>query len=439
MASESASFSSRSALSDFSDRSVLSGVLELGADVAPDPYSSRHLDAVVSASAAPADPASHIWGFLFSKTEAPPIVPISSTTVIPGRLLYFKPSHFTLHSEFAERVADTTKKTRLGEGACYLVDRQRLSSVQGGLLVAVKTPKLRGSTAQQQTHVASLILRELQVLTHPPVQTHPNIASILGYSSGLLGQDSLNLSLSLIVELASGGTLRDFLAQPRGSGMEGRELRTKARLLHDVASGLDALHGCGIIHGDVKLENVLVFTNTRREISGDKGEDGEGESDLIAKLSDFGYALPVEPQGGKGKNRMQRYMGTHVLNAPEVRMNSEIPNEDTWKCDVYSYGLLVWEAILDGKRFFSVSDTTESREVSDVIQWLADLPQNDLLRSALKTVDDSYGASEPPLVSILRRVLKASLQDDKNRRKPMAEIVKIFRGQKFLAAIARWV
>lgn len=55
-----------------------------------------------------------------------------------------------------------------------------------------------------------------------------------------------------ITEFADAGTLKDFL--------RAKEVPLHERLLPrcDVARGLDALHGCNIAHGDLKLENVFV-------------------------------------------------------------------------------------------------------------------------------------------------------------------------------------
>ncbi|KAF1828903.1 kinase-like protein [Decorospora gaudefroyi] len=421
MALDSAVFSSRTVLSGFSDRSVLSGLSDAA-------WSGPAAPRVPSA-AGDNDAVARIWAFLFSRTERPPIVPLSTASVVPGKLFHYKASHFGLGTAHAH----------LGEGACYRVDKRELSPTQGGFVVAVKTPKLQASasvSSQQQAHAASLILRELQVLTYPPLHLHPNIASILGYSSELIGQHAHGLSLSLVVDLASHGTLKDFLARPlRGEGKERHSLKTKVRLLHDVASGLHALHACGIVQADVKTENVLVFTDAesaKDQTSKAEADEDDGESSLIARLSDFGYAIPVEQESGT-----QRYMGTSVLNAPEVQRNSQIPNGDLWKCDVFSFALLVWETALDGKRYFSTSASTPIKGQSDVMEWLAGLPRDDLLRLALKSLQDAYGPSEPPLMAILQRVLKSSLRDEKDRRRPMSEIVNIFRRQRFLAAAAR--
>jgi serine/threonine protein kinase len=88
------------------------------------------------------------------------------------------------------------------------------------------------------------------------------------------------------------------------------------------------LHECGIVHGDVKCENVLVFQ--------------EGDS-VIAKISDFGNSVIIS----EVSNFCQLPGGTPPWNAPEWQ--DSLKKEYLYLTDVYSYGLLVWRVILNDK------------------------------------------------------------------------------------------
>ena len=105
----------------------------------------------------------------------------------------------------------------------------------------------------------------------------------------------------------------------------------------DVASGLELLHACDIIHGDVKLENVLVFSS----------ENGSAR----AKISDFGLCCSQVLVNNT-------YRGTRVLNAPEILegycKTKGQSSLDYKACDTFSYGLLLWEIFNGGDRFYSV-------------------------------------------------------------------------------------
>jgi serine/threonine protein kinase len=125
----------------------------------------------------------------------------------------------------------------------------------------------------------------------------------------------------------------------------------KRLLCLDAAMGLQVLHSCMIVHGDIKLENVLVFPDERRRFA--------------AKYSDFGLALlgADEPI----------YRGTGIYNAPEVHRQElearacgswtggRIKREDLPKCDVFSFGLLAFEILNGGRRYYNLADTARFR------------------------------------------------------------------------------
>lgn len=95
---------------------------------------------------------------------------------------------------------------------------------------------------------------------------HPNLAQLL--EAGEVG----GLSYA-VVELAERGTLDEFIGGRRRVDPE-----AALRLGADIARGLEALHDAGILHGDVKPGNVLIFN------------DGQ------AKLADFGLAGPASAE-----------------------------------------------------------------------------------------------------------------------------------------------
>jgi serine/threonine protein kinase len=103
--------------------------------------------------------------------------------------------------------------------------------------------------------------------------------------------------------------------------------RQRLRLCLDVANGLSALHECGIIHSDVKPQNILLFTNEKLG--------------LVAKVADFGFSLVESGEGGHLSGR------TPPWTAPEWR--EWIPIGRLAKTDVYSFGLLVWAVMTNCK------------------------------------------------------------------------------------------
>ncbi|CAL3969565.1 unnamed protein product [Diplocarpon coronariae] len=286
----------------------------------------------------------------------------------------------------------------VGEGACYRVDKGELNTEAGGELVAIKYLKLteqpsRRADDAEVSRAIETVLRELRILTHEPIRGCENIVQLLGYGSRSVGE---HLSLYLVAEFAARGTLKDYLAKNRASVAE------KIGFCTGVANGLATLHGCGIANGDVKLENTLVYSDTRDR--------------LIVKLSDFGHSILDDDS---------RYVGTAIFNAPEVRLgrSTSTLRRDHFKCDVFSYGLLVWETLQDGRRY------VESANRSDPLTWLGGLPKDDLLRMALLAVQGLLPC-DASKITLLQTVLDATLRDDVQDRKSIQQVIKMFNLEK---------
>lgn len=157
-----------------------------------------------------------------------------------------------------------------------------------GSVVAIKRIHLEAESERQhfQRRLQS-VLREVLIMCHPPLTHHPNIISLLGYGWSV---EKNQLSPFLSVEFATGGSLREYLKECPQS------IRSKLILMGDVAAGLMALHRCGIVHGDLKADNVVIFSSLDRP------------SMSIAKVSDFGHSILVSSTPG----RRTQYFGTKL-------------------------------------------------------------------------------------------------------------------------------
>ncbi|KFY47026.1 hypothetical protein V494_00201 [Pseudogymnoascus sp. VKM F-4513 (FW-928)] len=287
----------------------------------------------------------------------------------------------------------------IGEGACYRVDKGEINREGGGRVLAIKYLKTTEHSSRAVDDVESrrsieTVLRELRVLTHGPIRECENIVQLIGYGSRTVGE---HISLYLVAEFAAHGTLRGYLGMKRKAG-EKVSVVEKIGFCSGIASGLAALHACGVAQGDVKLENTLVCET-----------EGGG---VVAKLSDFGHAILDDAS---------RYIGTSIFNPPEVRLgkSTSMLREDHYKCDIFSYGLMVWEIVQDGKRF------VDPQHKDDPITWLNGLPRNDLLRRALLATQELLPA-DPAKITLLQRVLDSTLRDDAADRVTIREVMKLF-------------
>ena len=173
----------------------------------------------------------------------------------------------------------------------------------------------------------SHILLEIRALLHPLLRYHPNIVTLLGLGWGSTA-DSDQVYPQLLLEFASHGTLHSLQ-----SGQRSLPFPVKQKLCYDVGKGLSILHACGIVHGDVKSENVLIFDNTA---------ENEEAHPYIAKVADFGGSI----MDAERQKSCEILTFTPQYAAPEI--HGAISTTELKQSDVYSFGLLVCRVFLDG-------------------------------------------------------------------------------------------
>ncbi|KAH6974890.1 hypothetical protein EDB80DRAFT_658877, partial [Ilyonectria destructans] len=181
------------------------------------------------------------------------------------------------------------------------------------------------------------ILRELKVLISPLTRRHPNIVSLEMYAWEVLEGGTPAISPVLYLERAA-GSLAELQTQ------EKLPYSRKRAIMLDISRGLSALHAVGVIHGDLKSENVLVFQN------------GNG---YLAKLCDFGFSIILADIDG---SKARLVGGTALWMAPECSKRDTIPASLLKKTDYYPLGLLFWRILLDGYNPFCIPRLTEGRE-----------------------------------------------------------------------------
>eukprot|EP01133_Synstelium_polycarpum_P005887 gene5887-6810_t len=115
-----------------------------------------------------------------------------------------------------------------------------------------------------------------------------------------------------VSELVKGGCLRDTLLNKDISMTYPQQMA----IALDVAHAMTYLHAHGVIHRDLKSGNVLL---------------AEG---MKAKVIDFGTSRAIDPS-----KQMTMNLGTSCWMAPEVFRNEPY----TELCDVYSFGIVLWE------------------------------------------------------------------------------------------------
>jgi serine/threonine protein kinase len=165
---------------------------------------------------------------------------------------------------------------------------------------------------RDRKEIANRLNKEARVLAH---LSHPNIVEVV--TAGMTA-DSLRLPYFVMQKL-NGHTLRGVL-NAKGC----LPLETAYSIAIDLLDALDHAHGLGVIHRDVKPENIFLH---------------RGPSDTHqTKLLDFGVMRMLsgdQPQTGA------RFVGTLRYAPPEQLQGGAI----TPRTDLYSAGLVLYEMV----------------------------------------------------------------------------------------------
>ncbi|GIF68117.1 serine/threonine protein kinase [Asanoa ishikariensis] len=149
--------------------------------------------------------------------------------------------------------------------------------------------------------------------------THPNVVAVYdqGRHAGLP---------YLVMEFVRGHTLREVLAQRRRLN-PGEALA----ILEQMLAAISAAHRAGLVHRDVKPENVLVA---------EAPSGGPGNLiDSVVKVADFGLARAVEASATDGDGG--QLMATVAYVAPELVTDGRADP----RSDVYSAGIVLFEML----------------------------------------------------------------------------------------------
>jgi beta-lactam-binding protein with PASTA domain len=152
---------------------------------------------------------------------------------------------------------------------------------------------------------------------------HPNVVAV--HDQGLDGEH-----VYLVMELVSGGTLRDLLAQ-RGT----LPAPLAVAIMEPVLAALGAAHEAGLIHRDVKPENVLI------------GSGG------VVKVADFGLVRAV---ASPGTTKSSVILGTVSYLSPEqVEAGTATSRGDVYSAGIVFYEMLTGNTPYNGDNALSVA------------------------------------------------------------------------------------
>jgi len=248
-------------------------------------------------------------------------------------------------------------KTVLGEGAYGSVHPARLAAT--GEKVALKKISKRYTDTSSFRRETEALLRLYNN------GGHPNI-------SGLRDMYEDYDHYYLVMDLVSGGEMFDNLIK-YGAYSEA----DAARLMREVASALAFLHGVGVVHADLKPENLLLCSKKR--------------VDGTIKMIDFGCAVVSKDSSDQNtetnmtkhftdaSNKTGQSIGTTAYWPPERFLYSTKPDPAT---DMWAVGIILF-IMLTGVHPFDLTGVATDAEIEDQIKKDPSPPINQTLTSHL--------------------------------------------------------
>lgn len=289
-----------------------------------------------------------------------------------------------------------------GEGLSFTV-KKSAKTEPSAEVIAYKVSRITFSERETSVSTKEVearkfrdLMMELHILAHAPLRDHENIVKLLGFMWTPNPYNDTGLSPVLRVEFAPHGTLADFQNSGRSLDTAG-----KFQLCYDIANGLKALHECGIVHGDVKSENVLVFDHERG---------------YIAKLCDFGCAVITTPTSQGTVDPLCRLPGgTIPWRAPEA--SEAIYRSKLHLTDVYSFGLLIWKVLMDGRDPFASLDLPSDKEARyNRIRWFLSIDPNALVSIIICSIEMACGEFQANGTFDLLILFRSTISADPDQR-----------------------
>jgi len=163
--------------------------------------------------------------------------------------------------------------------------------------------------------------------------------------------ESIQGVLCLVMEFVGGGSLRDRM----GKAGQGRPmpLSFAVRVTREVLAALKAAHSVGVLHRDIKPDNVLLT------------EEGH------AKVTDFGIARIVEASGGI--DFTMHPGGTMIYMSPEALAGECSPASDIWSTAVLFYELLCGRFPFPGPATAQIVHQIEEGRIVSILEQNANV------------------------------------------------------------------
>ncbi len=191
------------------------------------------------------------------------------------------------------------------------------------------------------------------------------------------GHDSINNIHFIAQEYVEGMTIKEYLKLSNNLA-----ITEVVALIEKILDGLAHAHLNGVIHKDIKGQNILI------------------DADKKIKITDFGIADILEDE----MTKTQSLMGTPQYVAPEV-LNKNISNAQT---DIYSVGILMYELLCGHSPFTGdkpavIMMKQLNQPIPSIRMQRNDVPQsleNIVIKATAKKLENRYKSCEEMLFDL---------------------------------------
>jgi len=230
---------------------------------------------------------------------------------------------------------------------------------------------------------------------------HPNIIRVLGF-------DPYAEHPYLIMELVCGPSLRQVIDQHR----HGLPTPASLTVLRGMLLALDAAHGAGVLHRDLKPGNVMLHLESRT-LPELRVED--------VKVGDFGLGIADADTlrsvaQSASLARDDQLVGTLAYLAPEVRDGKEKPGPRT---DLYSVGVILFEML--------TGDRPAGAELPSTVRPDVPTALDEVFRRLYARYDARYPSARAVLLDLDERL--AARPRSRPMRGPWPQAAQVNRGR----------
>lgn len=252
------------------------------------------------------------------------------------------------------------------------------------------------------------IIQEMVALSHPVIQKHRHIVRL----EGICWDVSSNSEIWPVLVLQK-SRLGDLCRFARSEAFKNVSIGDKLNICADIGIAIRDMHcngnilteisisadqTIGVIHGDIKPQNVLIF---------------EEDSRFLAKITDFGFSNCFQDD-----NELISMPKSEPWNAPEHH-NSEFLPEQAKQMDVYSFGMLCFWLLFEAGSSFALPVPQDGiQEIDQFMSFEQGQPELSLLQ-----LWKSNGDNE--LLELVHRLVRQDERFDSDIKNRLMQFFKL--------------